>query len=194
MPSLPCSGKIQQYDADIFELYCFFVRQKIDLIRNVERVVFWTPNDQKLYSEKHELLSQINNLDITISGTGFFNLNRHFLAGVRSIISAPKENQKFLFHLLIADGRRLFHLHYCFHSILFGRKVVEKSKRAVNVYYCSRALFQYLLLLLSNLVSITSEAFFCQPHKACSTINDWLIDTRRPNIHSKHFGIRISTA
>lgn len=56
--------------------------QKTELIKNIERLTFWAGDNEKLHFAKQELLSQINNLDISISGKGFFVIDRQFLAGV----------------------------------------------------------------------------------------------------------------
>lgn len=56
--------------------------QKVELIKNIEKLTFWAGDNEKLHFAKQELLSQINNLDISISGKGFFIINRQFLAGV----------------------------------------------------------------------------------------------------------------
>lgn len=61
----------------------FRVLQKIDLVKNIEKLTFWAGNNEKLYIAKQELLSQINSLNICISGNGFFIVNRQLLAGVR---------------------------------------------------------------------------------------------------------------
>lgn len=62
-------------------------RQKIDLIKNIEKLTFWAGENDQLHYAKQELLSQINNLDISISGKGFFIINRQFLAGVSHLHS-----------------------------------------------------------------------------------------------------------
>lgn len=54
-------------------------------MKNIEKIAFWTNNDDKLYSAKLALLSQIENLDLSITGKGFFTLNRQFLANVSEI-------------------------------------------------------------------------------------------------------------
>ncbi|XP_031626147.1 uncharacterized protein LOC116342606 [Contarinia nasturtii] len=60
--------------------YCSI--QKIELIKNIEKLTFWAGDNEKLHFAKQELLSQINNLDISISGKGFFIIDRQFLAGM----------------------------------------------------------------------------------------------------------------
>lgn len=52
------------------------------LINNIEKLVFWPGDNDKLHFAKQELLSQIKNLEISINGKGFFNIDRQFLAGV----------------------------------------------------------------------------------------------------------------
>lgn len=53
------------------------------MIKNIEKLTFRVDGDGLLHFAKQELLSQINNLDISISGKGFFTINRQFSAGVR---------------------------------------------------------------------------------------------------------------
>lgn len=60
--------------------------QKTELIKNIEKLTFWAGDNEKLHFAKQELLSQINHLDISISGKGFFIIDRQFLAGVRMIL------------------------------------------------------------------------------------------------------------
>lgn len=57
--------------------------QKTKLIKNIEKLAFWAGDNQKLQFAKQELISQINNLDISISGKGFFTVNRQFMTRVR---------------------------------------------------------------------------------------------------------------
>lgn len=64
-----------------------FYRQGGELIRSIKKTLFRTADDGKLQSSKHELLSQINTLDISIRGTGFFTLGRRISSGVSSTIS-----------------------------------------------------------------------------------------------------------
>lgn len=63
------------------EIFIIFF-QKTELIKNIEKLTFWAGDNEKLHFAKQELLSQINNLDISISGKGFFTIDRQFLAGV----------------------------------------------------------------------------------------------------------------
>lgn len=56
--------------------------QKYELIKNIEKLSFWSSDNQKLHFDKRELLAQINNLNISISGNGFFKVDRQFLARV----------------------------------------------------------------------------------------------------------------
>lgn len=63
-------------------IFRFGGKQKTELIKNIEKLTFWAGDNEKLHFAKQELLSQINNLDISISGKGFFVINRQFLAGV----------------------------------------------------------------------------------------------------------------
>lgn len=56
--------------------------QRRDLINTVERLHFWAAEDPGIQIAKNELLSQIKNLDMTISAKGFFTIDRHLLASV----------------------------------------------------------------------------------------------------------------
>lgn len=60
----------------------FSLLQKMKLIDNIEKLLFWPGDNDKLHFAKRELLNQIKNLDISISGKGFFTVDRQFLAGV----------------------------------------------------------------------------------------------------------------
>lgn len=53
------------------------------MINDCEKVFFWTIEDDNLHYAKAELLEQVKNMDISLTGHGFFILNRHFLANVR---------------------------------------------------------------------------------------------------------------
>lgn len=56
--------------------------QKIDLVQNLEKLTFWASKTDKLLYAKRELMTQINNLNIFITGNDFFIINRQFLSGV----------------------------------------------------------------------------------------------------------------
>lgn len=96
--------------------------QKVDLIKNIEKLTFWAGDNDKLHYAKQELLSQINNLDISISGKGFFIVNRQFLAGVSVYFNLNFE-MVFLQNSRFTDGSRLLYVHHYIHSILSGREV-----------------------------------------------------------------------
>lgn len=53
---------------------------------NVEKLTFWIGDSKILQYAKEELLHQIDNLDISIHGNGFFKVDRKFLASVSSIV------------------------------------------------------------------------------------------------------------
>lgn len=138
-------------------IFRFGGKQKTELIKNIEKLTFWAGDNEKLHFAKQELLSQINNLDISISGKGFFVINRQFLAGVslgktvdhfQNTIMTLFTMRLFpgtlfslsflLFFHLRTDGRRLLYVHHHFHSVLFIWKVkclrcVEKQEKVV--YY-----------------------------------------------------------
>lgn len=52
------------------------------LMENLEKYVFWTSDNEKLYNAKQELISLVNRFPIHITAKGFFNLDRRFLAAV----------------------------------------------------------------------------------------------------------------
>lgn len=59
----------------------------MELIKNIEKLTFWTGENEKLHFAKQELLAQIKSLDISISGNGYFIIDRRFFTGVRERIS-----------------------------------------------------------------------------------------------------------
>lgn len=67
--------------------------QRHAIIKNIEKITFWAGDNQKIRFAKQELLSQINYLDISISGKGFFTIDRKFMAEV-SLGSSIRENTK----------------------------------------------------------------------------------------------------
>lgn len=56
--------------------------QKTALIKNIEKMSFWASDCEQLHSAKQELISQISNLDMSISGKGFFIINKEYIAEV----------------------------------------------------------------------------------------------------------------
>lgn len=68
-----------------YSIAFIFLHQKIEFIRNIEKLVFWAGDQHKLQFAKQDLIAQMNNLNISISGKGFFTLNRQFMAAVSSI-------------------------------------------------------------------------------------------------------------
>lgn len=83
---MPGSGKFLFGLLTISAKFIFIIfseRQKTDLFKCFEKILFWTVDDDKLNSAKGALLSQIDNLDLAITANGFFILNRQFLATVR---------------------------------------------------------------------------------------------------------------
>lgn len=79
-----------------FVVHFLLLPQKTELIKNIEKLTFWAGDNEKLHFAKQELLSQINNLDISISGKGFFIINRQFLAGA-SIVSVTHTHARHFF-------------------------------------------------------------------------------------------------
>lgn len=52
------------------------------LIESIELFAFWTTDNVQLHHLKQEIFSQINYLPIYITGSGFFTIDRQYLAGV----------------------------------------------------------------------------------------------------------------
>lgn len=59
-----------------------FFFQKTELVEHIEKLTFWAGDNEKLHYAKQELFSQISNLDLSITGKGFFVINRQSLADV----------------------------------------------------------------------------------------------------------------
>lgn len=53
-------------------------------------LTFWAGDNDKLHFAKQELFSQMNNLEISITGKGFFLINRKSLANVSFTWSMSK--------------------------------------------------------------------------------------------------------
>lgn len=56
--------------------------QKTAIIKNIEKLSFCASDCEKLHTAKQELILQVNNLDMAISGKGFFIINKEYIAGV----------------------------------------------------------------------------------------------------------------
>lgn len=54
----------------------------MEFFKYAEKLTFWASNDRMVHIAKNELLDQINHLTISISGKGFFTIDRQFLARV----------------------------------------------------------------------------------------------------------------
>lgn len=70
----------------------------MELITNIEKLTFRTGDNEKMHFLKQELLAQITSLDISISGNGFFIIDRQFFTGVRECIS-DKRDQRIILQL-----------------------------------------------------------------------------------------------
>lgn len=55
-----------------------------EYLRSIEKLTFWASDDRKMHTAKQELLTQIDNLRISINGKGLFAIDRPFLTGVSS--------------------------------------------------------------------------------------------------------------
>lgn len=51
-------------------------------MEKLEKVVFWTTDNDQLYYAKHELVSLIHRFPININAKGLFIVDRFFLAAV----------------------------------------------------------------------------------------------------------------
>lgn len=127
-------------------------------------VFFWAVEDTMLHHSKEALLVQINNLDISITGSGFFVLNRRCLASVRFLGSVKIG---FVFNTMTGDyefagGRRMYWLHHNIHPMLSGRRQCPNStihimggcwmsKSALRVEY------------VSNLKSLYTQSYWFNP-------------------------------
>lgn len=56
--------------------------QKIKLMTNVEKLMFWTNDSERLHYAKGDLMLQMSNLDISVNGNDYFLINRQFLTSV----------------------------------------------------------------------------------------------------------------
>lgn len=73
---------VQRREHSVFVdlIYSF---QKIEFLKNIEKLRFWAIDDSKIQFAKGELLSQIKYLDMSITAKGFFTINRQLMASVR---------------------------------------------------------------------------------------------------------------
>lgn len=65
------------------KFFISFCSQMKLLIESIEMYAFWASDSAQLHYLKQEVFSQMVYLPIVISGSGFFTINRQFLAGVR---------------------------------------------------------------------------------------------------------------
>lgn len=49
---------------------------------NVEKLAFWTNDNDKLHYAKEDLSLQISNLDVSINSNDYFIVNREYLTSV----------------------------------------------------------------------------------------------------------------
>lgn len=86
--------------------------QLSDYCRNIEKLIFWASDDRKMRTAKQELLSQIDNLQISISGKGFFAIDRSLLTGVsvHHDLSFTFSDLILLTLIFCSDGSGLRHL------------------------------------------------------------------------------------
>lgn len=82
---LQCSSNRRDLIADIFisfNIFSLLFLKKNELIEHIEQLTFWAGDNEKLHFAKQELLAQIVNLDFSITGNGFFFIDRKSLANV----------------------------------------------------------------------------------------------------------------
>lgn len=65
-----------------FGIFSFLHSQKSELIEHIEKLTFWAGDNEKLHFAKQELFSQISHLEFSITGNGYFLINRKSLANV----------------------------------------------------------------------------------------------------------------
>lgn len=53
-----------------------------EYLRSIEKLTFWASDDRRMHTAKQELLTQINNLRISINGKELFDIDRPFMTGV----------------------------------------------------------------------------------------------------------------
>lgn len=134
MPLLLHSGILSELlkSENFCEIFIIFF-QKTELIKNIEKLTFWAGDNEKLHFAKQELLSQINNLDISISGKGFFTIDRQFLAGVYTVLKHVFISIKFRF---ISRWPQLVAL---ISSSLFNSICLESENRGkIKMFYFPR--------------------------------------------------------
>lgn len=82
MPLLFDSGiPIKRRSLNLNKLYSL---QISEYLRSIEKLTFWASDNRKMHTAKQELLTQIDNLRISINGKGLFAIDRPFLTGVCS--------------------------------------------------------------------------------------------------------------
>lgn len=105
--------------------------QKTEFIQSIEKLTFWAGDNQKLHFAKQELLSQIQNLEISINVKGFFTVNRQLMAEVSvrfSFECSSCLNSLLIFVLCLCvcvciDRDLLLHLLHHIYSILFDCRI-----------------------------------------------------------------------
>lgn len=51
-------------------------------MENIEQYAFWSAHDSHLFNLKKDILRQISHLNISITASDFFTIDRRFLSGV----------------------------------------------------------------------------------------------------------------
>lgn len=77
-------------------------------------MVFWPGDNDKLHFAKQELLNQIINLEISISGKGFFIIDRQLLTGVIFLI---KKNKHTFFKVIKKSFSKKYDITFDFQMI-----------------------------------------------------------------------------
>lgn len=67
----------------LIDFFVVFSPQKVELMKNIERLAFWVGRDIELHTIKNQLLTQVDNLDISVNGNGLYIMNRQYWAEVR---------------------------------------------------------------------------------------------------------------
>lgn len=145
------------------------ISQKTKLITNIEKLIFWIGDNQKLHFAKQDLLQQINNLDISINGNDFFIIDRQFLAGVSFVNANEQSNDN------LTDSQFFFQLAAvcCTYIIIFIQFYLEIWFKWMT---CTARWLRFLLmkwLFLCFIVMIKSSDLQDEIFRYGRDLNSW---------------------
>lgn len=98
-----------------------------EYVRNIEKITFWAYERRKFHIAKKELLTQIESLRISISGKGFFAVDRPFLAGVSLCHKKIFDKFVYIANIHVTDGSHLLYLCGYIHRILYHQRNYQLS-------------------------------------------------------------------